>query len=174
MSLLQISTDTADKSVKPSISFSPEAKAKFEKILTLYPPGTQAPLLPVLHLAQEEFGYLSLEVQEYVAELMNLPVTAVHEVVSFYTLFKKEPTGKYWVQVCTNLSCTLRGCEKIVDYISRKLGIQVGETTPDKKFTLTTVECLCACEMAPMMQINDEYYGYLTEARVDEILDNLK
>jgi NADH-quinone oxidoreductase E subunit len=172
MNLTQISTER--RSEHSHITFSPEAQAKFEKILTLYPPGTQAPLLPVLHLAQQEFGYISPEVQEYVAEIMNLPPTAVHEVVSFYTLFKKEPTGKYWVQICTNLSCTLRNCEKIVDYLSKKLGIQVGETTPDKKYTLVTVECLCACEMAPVMQINDDYYGYLTETKVDEILDSLK
>jgi NADH-quinone oxidoreductase E subunit len=108
-----------------------------------------------------------------VAEVMELPPTEVASVTSFYTMFNRQPVGENLIQVCTNISCSLLGAEHIVEYIKNKLGIDVGETTPDNKFTLVTVECLGSCGTAPMMQVNDTYYENLTEEKVDRILAEL-
>jgi len=108
-----------------------------------------------------------------VAEVMDLPPTEVASVASFYTMFNRQPVGENLIQVCTNISCSLLGAEHIVEYLKNKLGIDVGETTPDNKFTLVTVECLGSCGTAPMMQINDTYYENLTEEKIDQILAEL-
>jgi NADH-quinone oxidoreductase subunit E len=108
-----------------------------------------------------------------VAEVMGLPPTEVASVASFYTMFNRQPVGENLIQVCTNISCSLLGAEHIVEYIKNRLGIDVGETTPDNKFTLVTVECLGSCGTAPMMQINDTYYENLTEEKIDQILAEL-
>lgn len=130
----------------------------------------EAALIPVLYVAQDEFGWLSTEAMDLVAELLELPPPRVYGVATFYTMFNKEPVGKYHIQVCTNLSCSLLGADHVMEYISAKLGIAVGETTPDGRFTLSSVECLGSCGTAPMMQINDEFHENLTEEKIDGIL----
>lgn len=155
------------------MEFSAEAKKKLEKLLTRYP-TKEAALLPALHLAQKEFGWVSPEVEEYVAKTLELPPVRVHGVATFYTMYNKKPVGRYHVQVCTNIGCSLLGSDNLVKYISRKLGIKPGETSQDGKFTLSEVECLGSCGTAPVMQINDDYHESLTEKRIDEILDGLK
>ena len=156
-----------------ALSFSAEAEKKLEGILSRYP-NKEAALLPALYLAQDEFGYMSPEAEEYVAGKLGIPPMKVHCVASFYTMYNKKPVGKYHVQVCRNISCTLLGAEHVVYYIGNKLGIGVGETTTDRKFTLSEAECLGSCGTAPMMQINDDYYEELTEKKIDEILAGLE
>jgi NADH-quinone oxidoreductase E subunit len=150
-----------------------DLKEKVEKIARKYPERRSA-LLPALFLAQEKYGYLTKESMEEVASILNLQPVQVYEVATFYTMFNKKPVGKYHVQVCTNVSCSLLGSEMIVDCLKKKLGINSGETTEDKLFTLSEVECLGSCGTAPMMQINDTYYENLTEEKVDNILMELK
>jgi len=151
---------------------SENAKAEIKQIRGKYPDPRSA-LLPALYVAQREHGWLSPEVMRDVAEVMELPPTEVASVTSFYTLFNRQPVGENLVQVCTNISCSLLGAEHIVEYLKNKLGIDVGETTLDNKFTLVTVECLGSCGTAPMMQINDTYYENLTEEKIDRILAEL-
>ena len=155
-----------------SVEFSPKAKEELNRLLSRYP-SPRGALLTVLHLAQEQFGYISQEVEEYLAELLEVPPAAVREVVSFYTLLQTTPPGSHVLRLCRNLSCHLRGGEEMQRHIEEKLGIEVGETTPDGKFTLLHSECLGACEMAPMMQLDEEYHGPLTVEYVDEILEPL-
>jgi len=155
------------------IEFSPEAYKKFEQTVARYP-RKEAAMLPVLCLAQQELGYLGNEAIEYVAQLMEQPPARVRGVVSFYTMLHMEPIGRHHVQVCRTLPCALRGAAKITDFLKRTLGIDVGQTTADGKFTLSEVECLASCGTAPMMQINDDYYENLSEEKVLEILRSLK
>lgn len=155
------------------MEFSESAKKELEKIRARYP-SPQASLLPALWLAQKEFGYISEEVISYLSKVMELPKARIYGVASFYTMFNKKPVGKYLIQVCGNISCAMLGAEGLFDYLSQKLGIKEGETTKDGKFTLIKVECLGACGEAPMMQINDNYYGNLTKEKVDKILAELK
>jgi NADH-quinone oxidoreductase subunit E len=131
-------------------------------------------MLPVLYLAQQEFGYLSPEAIDYVAKLMGQSPARVHGVVSFYTMYNMKPIGRHHIQVCRTLSCALGGAEKITEFIKKKLAIELGQTTADGRFTLSEVECLASCGTAPMMQINDDYYENLNEEKVIEILDSLK
>jgi len=137
-------------------------------------PDTQSLTIPALHIAQEQYGWISEEAMKEIANLLNIPLGHVIGVSTFYTMFNKKPVGKYHIQVCTNVSCQLLGAEKISDYICKKLKINVGETTPDKKFTLTEVECLGSCGTAPVMQINDDYYENLTTEKIDKILSEMK
>lgn len=155
-----------------AVQFSPSAREKFEQYVRRYP-VRRAAIMPTLWLAQKEFGYLSTEVMEYVAGLLGLTPAFVASVASFYTMYYKRPMGRHHVQVCTNLSCSLVGAERILDCIRERLGIDVGETTPDGKFSLDQVECLGSCGTAPMMQINDRYWEDLTPERTLEILDRL-
>lgn len=156
-----------------SPEFSDQTKKKIEEVLSRYP-RKEAAILPLLHLTQREFGCISNEEEKIVAKILGIKPIKVREVVSFYTMLNPKPLGKYHIQVCSNLSCSLMGAEKLIDYFKEKLGIEPGETTPDKKFTLTTVECLGACEQAPSMMINLDYYGNLDKKKIDEILDKLK
>lgn len=152
---------------------SENAVAEIKKARSRYPDPKSA-LLPALAIAQQENdGWLSPEVMIEVAEVMGLPPAEVGSVASFYTMFHCRPVGKYLIQVCTNISCSLLGAEHILQYIKGKLGIEVGETTPDGLFTLLTVECLGSCDTAPMMQINNKYYENLTPEKVDAILAGL-
>jgi NADH-quinone oxidoreductase subunit E len=137
-------------------------------------PDKRGALLPVLHMAQDTFGYVSLEVQEYVAGLFDLAPSHVHEVVSFYTLYFQQPKGRHVVAVCHNLSCYLAGSRDILAHVKQRLGVDVGETTDDGRVTLQSVECLCACEAAPMMQVDDRYELNLTPEKVDRILEGLR
>lgn len=156
-----------------SLEFSTETLKRFTEVVSRYP-KKEAAMLPALYLAQREFGYLSTEAIEYVAKLMELAPARVYGVVTFYTMLNMKPVGKYHIQVCRTLPCALVGAEKMTALLKSKLGIGVGETSPDGKFTLSEVECLASCGTGPMMQINDDYYENLTEARVQEILGSLK
>jgi NADH-quinone oxidoreductase subunit E len=156
-----------------AVEFSPETFKKFEETVGRYP-QKEAAMLPVLYLAQQEFGYLSAEAIEYVARLMGQSPAKVHGVVSFYTMYNMKPIGRHHIQVCRTLSCALAGAENITSFIKRKLAIELGQTTADRRFTLSEVECLASCGTAPMMQINDDYYENLNEERVMEILESLK
>ena len=156
-----------------ALEFSPGTLKKFEETVARYP-KKEAAMLPVLYLAQEEFGHLGSEAIEYVAALMEQTPARVHGVVSFYTMFNMKPIGRHHIQVCRTLSCALGGSKRITAFIKQKLGIEIGQTTSDGRFTLSEVECLASCGTAPMMQINDEYYENLTEEKVDEILHSLK
>jgi len=151
---------------------SENVKAEIKQFKGKYPDPRSA-LLTALHVAQREHGWLSPEVMRDVAEVMDLPPTEVASVTSFYTMFNRQPVGQNLIQVCTNVSCSLLGAEHLVEYIKNKLGIEVGETTPDNKFTLVIVECLGSCGTAPMMQVNNTYYENLTEEKIDQILAEL-
>jgi len=153
--------------------FTAEQLAEVRRLQSLYPDKRGA-LLPVLHLAQDVFGYISLEIEEYAAGLFDLPPSHVHEVVTFYTMFFQQPKGRHVVSVCHNLTCHLLGAKTIIEHLKQRLGVDVGETTPDGRVTLLTVECLCACEQAPMMQVDDRYEGLLTPGKVDQILGALQ
>lgn len=154
------------------MEFSAERQKEFEKLLPRYP-NKEAAMLPTLRLAQEDFGYVSSDVIEFVALMLEVPSSRVRAVATFYTMFDKRPVGMYHIQVCQNLSCSLMGTEHILEHIQRQLKIRVGETTPDKRFTLSRVECLGACGTAPVMQINDDYYEDLTPEKVTAILEGL-
>lgn len=152
--------------------YSESAQKKIAEILKKYP-NKEAALLPVLKLTQQEFGCIGEDEEKRVGELLDVSPLRVHEVVTFYTMFHRGPIGKYHIQICSNLSCSLMGAESLIAYLSKKLGIQAGETTPDKKFTLSKVECLGACEQAPCMMVNDDYFGYLDPKKIDDILSRL-
>ena len=156
-----------------ALEFTPETLKKFEATVARYL-KKEAAMLPVLFLAQQEFGHLGPEAIEYVAKLMEQAPARVHGVVSFYTMYNMKPIGRHHIQVCRTLSCALRGAENVTGFLKKKLGIEPGQTTPDGRFTLSEVECLASCGTAPMMQVNDDYYENLTEAKIDEILDGLK
>jgi len=155
-----------------AVEFSPQALEKFNDIIARYP-KKEAAMLPVLYLAQQEFGHIGPEAIDYVAKLMGQTPARVYGVVSFYTMFNMKPIGRHHIQVCRTLSCALRGSERVTALIKQKLGIEPGQTTPDRRFTLSEVECLASCGTAPMMQINDDYYESLTEEKIDEILRSL-
>ncbi|HEU4369564.1 MAG TPA: NAD(P)H-dependent oxidoreductase subunit E [Methylomirabilota bacterium] len=156
-----------------AIAFTPEQLAEVCRLQGLYP-DRQGALLPVLHLAQDTFGWVSLEVEAYVAGLFEMSPAHVHEVVTFYTLYFQQPKGRHVVAVCHNLSCHLAGSRDILAHVKRRLGIEVGETTPDGRVTLQSVECLCACEAAPMAQVDDRYELNLTAEKVDRLLEALR
>jgi NADH-quinone oxidoreductase E subunit len=156
-----------------ALEFSPETYKKFQETVNRYP-QKEAAMLPVLCLARREFGYLGEEAIAYVAKIMDQPLARVHGVVSFYTMLNMKPIGRHHIQVCRTLPCALRGAEKITSLVKQKLGIEIGQTTADGRFTLSEVECLASCGTAPMMQINDDYYEELSEEKVTRILDSLK
>ena len=164
---------TAPRASGAPLAFSPEQLAEVRRLQALYPDPRGA-LLPVLHMAQDTFGHVSLEAQEYVAGLFDLAPSHVHEVVTFYTLYFQQPKGRHVVAVCHNLSCFLAGSRDILAHVKQRLGIEVGETTDDGRVTLQSVECLCACEAAPMMQVDDHYELNLTPEKVDRILEGLR
>lgn len=150
--------------------------ALVQKIIKRYPEGRQkSALLPVLHLAQAEFGgWLSPETMDYVASILDIKPIEVYEVASFYTMYNLRPVGKCVLEVCRTGPCLLRGADDIVAHLENKLGIKDGETTPDGMFTLRTVECLASCGTAPMMQVGDHYMENLSCEKVDQILNDLQ
>ncbi len=152
--------------------FSEENIKKIEDLKKRYP-TTTALTLPVLWMAQDQFGWISAEVMKYVAELLAVPVGHVLGVVTFYTMFNRKPIGRYHMQVCTNVSCQLRGAEKVLDHVCDRLGVRVGETTKDRRFTVSEVECLGSCGTAPMMQLNDEYHENLSPESLDRLINDL-
>ncbi|MBL7925207.1 MAG: NADH-quinone oxidoreductase subunit NuoE [Bacteroidia bacterium] len=163
-------------SEQKEIKFSEDALALVDRIIRRYPEGKQkSALLPVLHIAQAEFGgWLPAPVMDYVASLLRIQPIEVYEVASFYTMFNLKPVGKCVVEVCRTGPCWLMGAEDIVKYMEKKLGIREGETTADGMFTIKTVECLASCGTAPMMQIGETYHENLTLQKVDEILDTCR
>ena len=161
---------------KRVIKFSDEKLAAVEKIKARYPAGKQkSALLPVLHLAQEEFnGWLDVPVMDYVATLLNIEPIEVYEVASFYSMYNLKPVGRFMFEVCHTGPCMINGSDDIIGYIKNKLNIGVGETTSDGMFTLKTVECLGACGYAPMMQLGKTYREHLTNERVDAIIEECR
>lgn len=152
--------------------FADELRKKISEVTAHYP-KKEAALLPVLHLAQKEFGYISPEVEKEVAALLEISPMKVREVLTFYTMFNRKTVGKYHIQICSNLSCILAGGDTLLDYLREKLQIQLGETTADGRFTLSAVECLGACEQAPCMMVNFDYFGHLDQNKIDQILEEL-
>ena len=152
--------------------FSEQKLAEVQEIMQRYPEGKhKSALIPVLHIAQQEFGgWLSAETMDYVASLLKLEPIEVYEVATFYSMYNLKPVGKYVFEVCQTGPCMLNGSDQIIDYIKERLNITVGETTADGMFTLKTVECLGACGYAPMMQLGRNYREHLTKSKVDEII----
>ena len=169
-------TQHFDKAKRIEIKFSDLAMQVVQKIISHYPEGKQkSALLPVLHVAQAEFGgWLSPETMDYVASVLKIKPIEVFEVASFYTMFNLKPVGKCVLEVCQTSSCWLNGAEDIVKYIEKKLDIKVGETTKDGMFTLKVAECLGSCGTAPMLQCGASYHENLTYEKVDAILENYK
>lgn len=159
-----------------SVELSKEKLDKVAEIISRYPEGRQkSALLPVLHLAQEEFGgWLDVPVMDYVASLLNIKPIEVYEVASFYTMYNLKPVGKYVFEVCHTGPCMLNGSDNIIAYIKEKLGIGPGETTADGLFTLKPAECLGACGYAPMMQLGKHYREHLTKEKVDAIIEECR
>lgn len=154
------------------IKFTEENLKRLEEVKSHYP-TKDAALMGALWIAQEQFGWLSKDVMQYVGDVLGIPYEHVLGVAEFYTMYNKQPVGKYHLQVCTNVSCMLCGGYDVVDYISDKLNIGLGETTPDGKFTLIEAECLGSCGTAPMMQINNYYEENLSKDKVDAIIEKL-
>ena len=160
----------------PTINFSPETEALMQSIIRRYPEGRhKSALLPLLHIAQAESdGWLDVPVMNRVAAILKLQPIEVYEVASFYSMFHMKPVGNCLIEVCRTSSCWLRGAYDIVHHIENRLGIKEGETTPDGKFTLRTVECLGSCGTAPMLQIGEKYHENLTMEKVDKLIEENK
>ena len=158
------------------IKFSDKSLQEVERIINFYPEGKQkSAVIPVLHLAQQEFGgWLSADTMDYVASLLKLEPIEVYEVATFYSMYNLKPVGKYLFEVCHTGPCMLNGSDDIIKYIYDKLEIKPGETTTDGLFTLKTVECLGACGYAPMMQIGKNYREHLTREKVDAIINECR
>ncbi|NDD91473.1 NADH-quinone oxidoreductase subunit NuoE [bacterium] len=137
-------------------------------------PTKVALLLPALHAAQKEYGWLPGEVMDEIASYIGIHPAQVREVASFYTMYNLKPVGKYHLKICTNVACCLRGAEELVEHCEKKFGIKCGETTADKRFTLMEEECLGACGTAPAMMLNDDYHENLTAEKLDQLLAGLK
>jgi len=161
------------ESLKVQEMLSQSAQKKIVELKDRYPEKKSA-ILPAMHVVLAEVGYYNENILKQIADLLELSEMQVSETVSFYTYFPREGVGKYHIQVCTNLSCSLLGAEELVKYLEDKLKIKVGETTSDGLFTLSSVECLGSCGTAPVMQINQTYYENLTKSKVDQILGDLR
>lgn len=151
-----------------------EATVKEIKERMMRYPSRRSMILPALTAAYRQVGHLNNQVYREISHVIEIPYVEIAEAASFYTMFPKKEVGTYFIQVCHNISCSLRGADNMVTYIEGKLGIKLGETTPDKLFTLISVECLGGCSAAPMMQINDTFYEDLTREKVDQILADLR
>jgi NADH-quinone oxidoreductase subunit E len=151
---------------------SPKFYAEMTKLEPRYPTKV-ALLLPALHAAQDELGWLSPETMEEIGNYIGIHAAQVKEVASFYTMYNLKPVGKFHLKICTNVACCLRGAYDVVEHTEKKLGIKVGQTTPDKKFTLHEEECLGACGTAPAMMLNNDYVENLDIKKMDEVLANL-
>ncbi len=169
-------TQTFDNAKRAELKFSEEAMKIVNEIISHYPPEKiKSALLPVLHIAQAEFGgWLSPETMDYVASLLKIKPVEVFEVASFYTMYNLKPMGKCILEVCQTSSCWLMGAEDIVKYIEKKLNIKVGETTKDGMFSLKVAECLGSCGTAPMLQCGASYHENLTYEKVDSLLENYR
>jgi NADH-quinone oxidoreductase subunit E len=159
--------------VMQDVKFSEASLKEVQRLMSAYPDGKQkSALLPVLHLAQREFGgWLDVPVMDYVASLLKILPIEVYEVASFYSMYNLKPVGRYMFEVCHTGPCMINGSDEIIKYIGDKLGIKVGETTSDGMFSLKTVECLGACGYAPMMQLGKNYREHLTKEKIDGIIE---
>ena len=154
---------------------SKESLDQVKREVAKYPPERKSSaVMAALRIAQEEHGWLSVPLMDFIAELLGMRPIQVYEVATFYSMYDLKPVGKHKISICTNISCMLCGSEAIVKHLEKRLGIKLGETTPDGKVTLKEVECLAACCGAPMFQIGKNYYENLTPQKVDEILASLK
>ncbi len=151
---------------------SEESQQKITALLSRYP-TRRAVMLPALHLAVQDFPYLDDEACQAVADLLQVPLVEVKGVATFYTMFPTAPEGKYLLQLCVNLPCSLNGARSLLRFLEGKLGIAAGDTTPDGRFTLRGMECLAACDKAPMLYINETMYTHLDEATLEQILQEL-
>lgn len=170
-----MSTPAADVAGPATFAFSDENLVRAQSIIAKYPEGRQASaVIPLLDIAQRQCGnWLPRAAMDHVAGMLGMPRIRVYEVATFYTMFNLKPVGEHFVQICTTTPCWLRGSDEIVAACERKLGIHLGETTADGRFTVIEVECLGACVNAPMMQVGDDYYEDLTAERTEAILDAL-
>lgn len=150
----------------------PDFERAVDAIVARYP-TPKAALLPVLWEVQKAKGFIDLHAEDWVAARLGVAASHVHGCVTFYTMYKQRPSGRHHIQVCTTLSCMLRGSDELVSHLERKLSIKTGETTPDGKFSLVRVECLGSCGTAPMFQLNDDYHENLTTESVDQLLASL-
>jgi NADH-quinone oxidoreductase subunit E len=155
-----------------AVEWSAEVAKEVDGIIARYP-DRRAALLPVLWIAQREWGFISKEAMEYVAGIIGVPPSEVYSVVSFYTMYKPRPEGRFVFQVCTNISCSLGGGDRIVQHLEKRLGVRLGETTRDGLFTLKSVECLACCEHAPAVQVNATNHYGVTEESMDQLIDRL-
>jgi NADH-quinone oxidoreductase subunit E len=153
--------------------FSAETEAKFKHLASIYPRKRSA-LIPMLLAAQSEHGYIKDETIQYIGKYLDLNPSEVDSILSFYTLLRRKPVGKYHIMICTNLSCLLRGSDEIEDCVKRKLRVEFGTVTPDGLFSAIEFECLGSCTTAPVMQINGEFYENLDVKKTEQILDDLR
>ena len=156
-----------------TIPVRPETDRRIDELLTRFPMRGSA-LLPALYLVQEEKGHVSDESMEYVASKIGVSPAFVAGVVSFYTMFHRQPVGRHHIQICRTLPCALSGADEVMAHLKTRLGIRDGETRADGKFSLASVECLGACDRAPFLQINDREHGPVDRAKMDEILKGLE
>jgi NADH-quinone oxidoreductase subunit E len=166
-----------DNSEAIPVEFSPELVAKFDDIVSRYPEGKQkSALLPILHLVQAEFGWVSAPAMDKVADYLHIQDIEVYEVATFYSMYFMRPQGKYMLEVCRTGPCCLVGAEKVMDHIEQKLGVKEGDVTPDGLFSWRGVECLAACGYGPVLQISPEYtfYEKLTNESVDQLISDLR
>ncbi len=152
-----------------AVRFSDERLAEIAELVKRYP-GAQSALMPVLYMAQEDFGHISMEAQQMIADLLGIHLMRVREVVTFYTMFREQPSGEYLLEVCTNAGCMLNGAYELVDHMCDTLGIRLGETTPDGMFTIAEVECAGACGGAPVVQVNNIYHEKATSESMDALI----
>jgi NADH-quinone oxidoreductase subunit E len=155
-----------------AVELSRESRERIEQLIERYP-TRRAVMLPALHMVTQEFDLLDDAVCQAVADVLQLPMVEVKGVATFYDMFPTEPRGKHLLQVCVNLPCALNGGRRVLRYLEGKLGIRAGETTPDRRCTLKGMECLAACDRAPMMYINEDLHGELTEGKLDQLLGGL-
>ena len=164
---------TATMNTQINTIFSPELAARFDRMVTLYPMRRSA-LIPMLLYAQDEVGYLSEAVISEVAARIGITELDVRDVITYYSLMRTAPVGKYHVQVCTNISCMLRGGNELLEHCKKRLGVGHKETTPDKLFSLEEVECIGACSWAPAVQVNYDFHENLTPETMDKVLADYK
>ncbi len=154
---------------------SPESMAEINAWIAKYPADQrQSAVMAALRIAQEEKGWLTTEIMDAIADYLHMPPISVYEVATFYSMYELKPVGRHKICVCTNVSCMLRGSDEVVAHLEKRLGIKLGETTPDGKITLKEVECLGACGGAPMFQVNKDYHENLTPEKIDQVLASLE
>jgi NADH-quinone oxidoreductase subunit E len=153
--------------------FSAEGEARLQHLVSIYPQKRSA-LIPMLLLAQKEQGYVTMEAMEYIARILDLSASEVESTMSFYTLLRRKPAGKYHLLICTNLACMLRGSDDIEASVKRKLGVELGQVTADGLFSAIEFECLGSCTTAPAIQVNGEFHENLDVPKVEALIDELR